>query len=295
MAVTGDTQLTATKQELISEIAQRALFEQSRLLGTIRDVSQFAVKGAESISFPNYSTLFTVENRASAVAGTTQDSVFGKDQMALDVRAHIQWLIDSNDEIESTLDVQAEYIRQAAAAHAGAPVNSVDANIIAEMETAGITTTTAGAVSQDVVLEMRQILLQNKANPSELYMAVSPAQEAELLKIDPFISADKYGSAIIPQGVLGSLYGVKVVVSSLLGADQYFMYERMGCAIGFQRQPQFDEVRSPEYGPGAMLQVLAQKYGVEALQKGVPGAFQADGSTPILATESAFIVKDNNP
>lgn len=286
----GNTELVATKQELIAEIAQRALIEQSRLLSTVRDVSQFAVKGASTISFPNYTTLFSVENRASATAGANQQSTFGKDQLDLDVRAHIQWLIDSDDELESTLDVQAEYIRQASQAHAA----EIDSRMITEMEAAAITTTTAGALTQDVVLEMRQILLQNKANPSQLFVAVSPAQEANLLKIDPFVGADKYGSAVIPQGVLGTIYGVNVVVSSLLGADQYFMYEREGLAVGFQRQPQFDEDKRPEFGPGAMLQVLAAKYGIKALQVGVAGAFQADGSTPLAGTESALIVKDAN-
>ena len=140
---------------------------------------------------------------------------------------------------------------------------------------------------------MQQVLLQNKANPNSLYLTVSPKQHANLLKINPFVSAEQYGRPIIEQGVLGSLYGVKVKMSTLLGPDQYFMYDMEGCAIGFQRQPAFDEAPTPEYGAGAKRQVLTQKFGVKALQIGVPGAFLADGTTPIT-TQSAFIVKDNN-
>lgn len=289
MAVTGDTQLGPTKQEVISEIAQRALISESRLLATVRDVSMFAGKGMDQISFPKNSTLFSVENRASAAAATIADVDFSKDTLPLDQRAIIAWLVDSDDEIESTLDVQRELVERAAREHAA----DVDRKIKAELELAAFETTTAGAVpTQDIVLEMREKLLKNKANPNDLWFAVNPVGEAALLKLDPFVSADKYGSAIIPGGVLGTLYGVKVVMTPELDDDEYYMYESSGCAVGFQRRPQFDSDKRPEYGVGAELQVLAQKYGVKALQIDVPGATNAAGAA--LVSESALIIKDNN-
>ena len=285
----GNTELSATKQELITEIAQRALISESIYMPTFRDLSSRAVKGASQVSFPKNNNLFTVENRASATAGTNQALAFGKDTMDLDVRAHIQWVVDTDDEIESTLDVQRELIDRAAREHA----RDFDARAIVAMEADAITTTTAGDVDQDIVLEMRRILLKNKANPRDLYLSVAPAQEANLLKIDPFVSAEKYGSAIIPQGVLGTLYGVKVIVTPELGDQQYFMHEREGFGYALQRAPAFDEAPRPEFGVNAKLQVLAQKYGQKTLQVGVPGAFLADGTTAIT-TQSALIVKDNN-
>ena len=290
MAVTGDTQLGPTKAELISEVAQRALISQSILAGTVRDVSQFARKGYNQISFPKGSTAFTVENRASAAPGTVQDVDFLKDTLDLDFRAHIEWIIDSNDEIESSLDVMRTYIERAAARHGA----YVDQQLVTEMEASAITTTTAGALNQSVVLEMRQILLRNKANPRSLFLAVAPENEAELLAVDPFVSAEKYGRGIIADGVLGTLYGVQVVMTPELAANQYFMYESEGVALGFQRRPQFDEEKAISYGTGAMRQVLDQKFGVQSLFLGAPGAFQADGTTPVGAAESGLIVKDNN-
>lgn len=290
MAITGNTQLGPTKMELIAEIAQRALISQSVMLSTIRDVSMFASKGNSQISFPKNSTMFSVENRASAAAATIQDVDFLKDTMSLDQRAIIAWLVDSDDEIESRLDVQRELIERASREHAA----DIDRKIFAGLEAAAITTTTAGDLDQDLVLEMRRILLKNKAMPNSIYLAVSPFQESKLLKIDPFVSAEKYGSAIIPQGVLGTLYGVKIVMSPELADGKFYMYESEGLAIGFQRSPQFDEAPRPEYGPGSKLQVLGQKYGVKALQVAVPGAFKADGVTALGAAESALIIKDNN-
>ena len=285
----GNTELSATKQEIITELAQRALISESALAGTFSDKSSRAVKGASQVSFPKYSSLFTVENRASATAGTNQQAAFAKDTMDLDVRAHIQWTIDTDDEIESTLDVQQEYIRMAAQEHA----RDFDARAIVKMEAAAIEATGVTTPNQAGVLEMRRILLQNKANRNALFLAVAPDEESVLLAIDPFVSADKYGSAVIPSGVLGTIYGVNVVVTPELSGGQFFMYESEAFAYALQRGPAFDEVKKPEYGVNAMLQVLAQKYGQKACQIGVPGAFLADGTTAIT-TQSAHIIKDAN-
>lgn len=286
----GNTELSPTKQEVITELAQRALYAASVTMPTIRDFSGRAVKGASSVSIPKKSSLFSVENRASATAGTNQAIDFGKDQMLMNVRAHLQWVIDTDDEIESTLDVQRELIEDASMAHG----QEFDTRVYAEFEAAAITTTTPGDINQDVVLEMRKVLGKNKARKNMLWLHLDDTQESLMLKIDPFVSADKYGQAIIPEGVLGSIYGVKVVVSQVLGSQQYFMNEQGGCGFALQRAPAFDEAPKPEFGVNAKLQVLAQKYGIEALQQGVPGAFQADGSTALGATESAHIIKDNN-
>ncbi len=287
----NDPELSATKMELITETAQRALISASALLATVRDVSAFAVKGNSQVSFPKNTNLFAVEKRASGASGSDQDITFGKDTMDLDQRAHIQWIVDPDDEIESRLAVQRELIERAAAEHG----RSVDADLKGVMETNAITTATAAAtIDQDVVLEMRRILLRNKAPMNQLFLAVSPEQEAALLKIEPFVSAEKYGRAIVPSGVLGTIYGVGVVVTPEIEADEYYMYASEGLAIGFQRGPQFDESPEVEFGAGARRQVLTQKYGVKGLQLGVPGGFQADGTTALGAAESAWIVKDAN-
>ena len=288
----GNTELQATKQEVIAEIAQRVLIDQSKWLGTVRDVSNRAVKGANSVSFPKYSAQFTVENRASAAEGTDQDVGFDKDTMLFDQRAHIQWVIDPDDLIESTLDVVRENITHATLSHA----RQFDVNMNGVAEAAGITTTTAGDISQDVVLEMQQILHQNKAQLENMYMQVSPKQYANLLKIDPFTRVDARGASdrALASGVLGDIYGVKIVMNTTLAPDQYFMYDMMGLAAGFQRQPQFDEQKEVTFGAGAMRQVLTQKYGLKAMQTEVPGGFLADGTSALPAGISAFIVKDNN-
>jgi len=281
MAVTGDAALAATKQATIAAIAQRLLVSEAILAPSIRDVSMFAKKGDKSITFPKHGS-FTVENRASGAAATIQNLQFAGDTMLLDKRATIAWLIDSHDELESQLNVREEYIKTAAKDHAV----YVDGQIITELEAvADAGTVTLGDITKDIFLEMRTKLLTRKAMRNELYFACGPDQEEILLGIPQFVEADKYGAAVIPNGVLGRLYGVNVLVTPEIGAQTYYMYERSACAIGFQKAPMFDTRKAPEYGTGSMLEVLDQKFGVQGLHIELQGA---------PAGKSALVVKDAN-
>jgi hypothetical protein len=114
---------------------------------------------------------------------------------------------------------------------------------------------------------------------------VGVAQEAALLKIDEFKRADIYGSAVIPSGVIGTIHGVPVVRSHLVGDDNFYLFDREGIAMGMQAGPSYSEQGANEYGSQAVRAVLDQIFGVKALQIGEKTA---------AATESALIVKHGN-
>lgn len=282
MSVFGDTELTATKQAVISERVQRHLISESVLANTISDLSVFARKGAVSVSFPKGGD-FTVENRASGVAATNQVFNYAKDTMSLSNRATISWIVDPMDEIESVVAVQQDLIGRATRGHA----KDVDVKIIAELETVGVATTTVSpSITDAVILEMRAAILRNKADRRRLRMAVAPEQESDILGITKFVSAQDYGGgAVVPSGALGMIYGMPVLITPEIAAGTYYMYEEAGCGIAFQRAPMLDSRKAPEYGAGAQLFTLDQKYGVKGLQLGEQG---------VLATESALVIKDNN-
>lgn len=280
MSVTGNTELTAVKQQAIAALVQKELISASVLASNVYDVSAFARPGNETVSFPKAGS-FTVEDRASAAQATLQSLTFGKDTMSLNFMATVAWLIDPQDLLETPVDVPSQYMARAARAHGV----YVDQKIIAGLEAAGVATATAGDITDAVILEMRQALLQRKANPRALRLAISPAQEAKLLGINKFTLAQDYGRVVIPEGILSMVYGIPILVTPELGAQQYFMYDIEGIALGFQRGPMMDQRPAPEYGAGASLQILDQKFGVKALQIGMQG---------VGVAESALIVKDAN-
>jgi len=279
-AITGTTELVATKQDLVSQLVQKELREAVTLLPTISDFSAMAVPGAKQLNIPKLDA-FTVIDRVSAAAGDATVLTSSTDDLALDKNAFVSWIIDSFDEIQSNINAQLEFARRAASAQG----RYVDAQIVTEMETVGEATTTAGTISRDIVLEMRETLLTRNANKDQLFLAVPPAQEAALLKIAEFSSSDVYGAAVIPSGFIGRVFGVNLVLNNQLGATQYFMYDKDGIAIAFQQRPNMASESDIKYGSKAMRFVLDQIFGLKGMQLGVNG---------VGGTESALVVKDNN-
>jgi nucleoid DNA-binding protein len=260
MSVTGNTQLGPTKQDLIAAAVQKELKFNAVLSSYVTDVSQFAVKGAKSISFPKLGS-FTVQNRASATAGNIQTLVSATDKLDLDVNAYVSWLIDASDEVQSTLAAKMEFAARAAAAHG----RYVDENIILEVKDKFGFTATEVAL-RDKVLEVRAWLKRNEAVLENTVMVVSPEMEAELLQIAEFSQAQIFGQAVIPTGVIGRLYGMPVVTHSGFAADEAFIWERSAIALGFQAAPNYASQPAIEYGTQSVLEAMDQLFGVQGLQ-----------------------------
>jgi hypothetical protein len=204
--ITGNTQVGATKQDVVAAMVQRELKVQAKLLSTVTDVSGFAVKGVKQISFPKTGSM-TVENRASGVSGNAQTLTYANDTLLLDQRAYISWIIDSMDEYQSNVNLQAEFIKRAGTAHA----RNMDSLILTQLDTYSGYQQAAG-IDKTKVLNARKWLLKNQANLADCTLVVNPDDEALLLDIAEFVRADAYGSSNIGSGVIGKIYGVNVMV-----------------------------------------------------------------------------------
>lgn len=276
----GNVELASTKMDLIASIVQKELAFQAKLIPTVTDYSFLVGKGAKSLSLP-LATSFTATDRASAVCGDATALTFSAEQMLLNHCAYVSWIVDSCDEIQSTVNVQAELAKRAASAHG----RKVDTEIIAELELVGQATTTAGNISKEIVLEMREVLCKRFADMNMLTLLVGCDSEKILLGLADFVRPDAYGSAIVPSGVLGKIYGANVVVHPGLAAGQFFMYEQGAAAIAFQQAPKLANQKEICYGSGAERWVMDALYGIKGL-----GIAQAGAGAGI----SALAVKDNN-
>jgi phage tail tube protein FII len=282
----GNTEVGATKQDIIAAAVQAELKERSFLTNWVLDVSNFAGKGMKSISFPKL-TSFTVEERASATAGTIQNLTASVDKLDLDKRAYISWLIDSNDAIQATIDYQVEAALYASREHS----RFVDDKLIEEalvVASLSVNGASPADIGRDEILGMRRYLMENNANMQDVVLVIPPSQEEALLKVNEFSRADIYGQAIIPSGVIGRVYGIPVLIhnSSELDEQQALMFEKSGLAIGFQRMPSFDEQKEIAFGTGAMRQALDQLFGVKGLQLGV-----STSKHTVASGKSALVAK----
>jgi hypothetical protein len=275
--ITGNTQVGPTKQEVIAAIVQKELKFAAKLAGYVTDVSQFAQKGMNQVSFPKL-TSFTVQKRATGVAGDIQALTATKDTLALDQRAYVSWLVDANDAIQSTLDWDLESARRAAAAHG----RQVDLDLIVALQAAAGLDVGAAPITRDFILNGRAFIKKNDGDLNQVVLVVSPEQEKEMHKISEFSQAQIYGNAVIPSGVIGSVYGMPVITHNGLADGEALMFEKSGCALAFQKAPAMDEQKAIAYGTGSKLVVLDQLYGIRALQLGEKG---------LLGTQSPLIVK----
>lgn len=277
--VTGNAEIAPTKAEIVSTMVQKELSFKATLLSRVLDVSMFAVKGAKTISFPKFTNQFAVQKRASANPGTKQKLQFDLDTLALSEDAYIQWLIDSSDAIQSSVDVQQAYISRVAGAHG----RGIDLDIIAALiASAGLDLGADTVITEDHILSMRKYLLDSFCETSNMTLLVSTTQEKAMLKIPNFVLASSYGGAgAIASGVIGKVYGVEVMVHGGLAAGDAIMFDKEAVAVGFQKGAKYAEQPDIDYGTDALKCAVDQLYGIKALQTGLNGA--ATDKSPLIA------------
>jgi len=276
MGVGGNTELGATKSDIISTLVLKELaVNAGKILAHVTDVSPFAIKGAKSISFPKFGS-FTVEERASATQGTIQSLAASTEKMDLNIPAYVSWLYDSNDLYQSSVEGQQLFIERATKAHARYVEQKLIAAILASAGfDTGLTT-----ITRDAVLDMIEFVEKNDGNLENCVLAISPTQRKEMLKIQEFTRADIYGSSNVPMGTIGYVYGVPVITSNSLTASQAALWDKDAVTIGFQKGAAFGEQDKLEYGVGSKLAAIDMLYGVKTLFIGDKG---------VAPTKSALI------
>ena len=256
--ITGNTQLTAVKAAAISELVLRELKPAAKLLPTVTDVSNFAGPGLKSISFPKFGS-FTVEERASGVAGNAQTAAASVDTLDLNKNAYISWIIDNMDLYQTVPEVKAEYLKRAGSAHG----RYVDDAILTSLDT-NTGYNQAGAITKAKILAARKWLVKNQADPSKLTLVVHAGDEAVLLDIADFVQASMYGTSNIPNGVIGKIYGMNVIIHSKPTLAKSYIYSPEAVLIGFQKGAAYDEQKKIEYGTGAYLAAVDQLFGIKS-------------------------------
>lgn len=278
-AYMGDTELGTTKATLISSLVQRELAFNAMLASTVTDVSNFAVKGVKTINFPKL-TSFSVSDRVEGVLGETTALTASVDSLNLDFNAYVSWAVDAFTAKQTTIDSQMEAIKLAAAAQG----RYVDTQIITKLAAIAASFINVGAdvdVTYANLLNMRKAILKADGILANSCIIASPAQEAVIMSLAEFKSADAYGgNAIVPNGVVGKILGMPVYVHNGLADKQLFMYEKSSLAIGFQKQAEYGEESFLALGVGAKKCAVDQFFGLAGMQLALKGA--AAGKSPLV-------------
>ena len=277
--------LPNSKNVLITGLVQRELKAQSKLLPFVTDFSGWAGPGAKSVSIPRL-TSFTAQSRTFGVGVDAKALTDAVDTIALTKNKIVRWLEDHRDNYQSTIDFRMEASKRAATAHSRAVDEDIVTALLAGAFDNENATSSSAVIGKDDILSMRGKLLKENAELSRMVLVISVDNEAAMLAIADFVRADAYGNSNIPTGMIGTVFGVKVVVSnnSSLGAKQAIMFDSEALGIAFQQDVQISEQTENAYGALSKSVAIDQVYGLNILQDGVGSA---------SATESPLIVKLN--
>jgi hypothetical protein len=281
--IIGATQTADTKQSLIDSMVQKELKGTAVLAQYFTDVSRFAVKGMKSISFPALGS-FTAAERSSGSTLDAQAISDSVDTLQLNVPAYLKWIIDSNDEVQSTLNWELECIARAASAHG----RLFESKMLAVVTAEAAQTAARAAISKAQIKEMRLYLKKNMADLKRTRLFVSPEDYDVLLGIDEFVKADINGETrALADGVVGRVYGIPVVELDLLASEEYFMAEEGAICYGFQKAPAIGEQPNIDTGVGSVKKAMDALYGMKGLQIGNGPSVQASKSPLMIKNKDA--------
>lgn len=215
-ALIGVTETSASALANVASMAQSFLIQNSVLLPTCTNYSQLAVPGASSIKLPR-SGGFTVGDKAENTPVDAQIITYAADTITFSHRT-VQFLIEKLAQKQSTVDVVSDAVMKATKALA----LDIDEKIIAELNLASASTpdhqivfadTSTDVLAKGDILSARRLLINQNINPRECFLMVGSEKEAEMLAIEGFVDASKYGSNTpVMLGEIGMVYGMRCIV-----------------------------------------------------------------------------------
>jgi N4-gp56 family major capsid protein len=274
MAEIGVTEIVS--QDLVSAIVQETLKEQAQFLPTV--MSYPVGPGQKSVAIPRRDQ-FSAADKTENTALSLQEMTFASDVINLNKHKGIATSIEDIADLQSQPSVLAEVIKEMSSEIA----LQVDKDIITELKAVSSSApdhlldyadTVGDAVALADFAEARRLMrIQNLHFKDDNYYAViNPDQEKNILAIDNFISAEKYGSReALLMGEVGKIFGWKILVSNLVSATECLMYHKSHVGFAMQQAAKFESDRnllklSDEYA-------LSTIYGVETLDSGKRGVF----------------------
>lgn len=265
-AITSAANTAATEMEMISRIVQTELLENTVVMPTVMDYSSMVEPGIKSLEIPRFeadqnagSGRFggpEAQNADGVTEAALKTATLTTDKIDLDQWVNLSYRIPDRVRDQSRVPLEAELARKAGREMA----IYMDQQIINTLDASTTTLAFNDTTNEDLELvditAARRILNRNNVPQDDRYLLVSPEKEEDMLNIENFIHADKYGAReALLNGEIGRVYGFRVIVSNLLSQEQVFAYHREAVGFAVQKQVQFETDR-----PSVTLQVTDYGY-----------------------------------
>jgi N4-gp56 family major capsid protein len=247
----------ATEREIILSIVQDELLDAAMLRPTVREFP--ANKGDKSVEIPKFTASFdgpAAINTDGATAGDFQDIAFGTDVITLTEHVALPYRITDRAALQSAVSVQAE-----AARSAGQQMGIyMDDQILARLREAsaagpdhrvgldgraGQSEVGDNKITLEGITEARKLLNKQNLQQSAKWLVISTDQEKELLDLDQFRNADKYGAReALLNGEIGRIYGFRVMVHNRVAQYESFAYTSDAVGIAVQQEIELETDRA---------------------------------------------------
>lgn len=273
----GKTEVDAVSMELVlGAMVQQQLIQEAVLLGTVNNYP--APFGVDKLKIPRAGG-FTVGDKTENTAVDAQVITYATDDLTLDKHKVIQVLTEKFALVQSEVNAIQDIAERAGKAMA----LQIDTDIITALVATSASAPDhriafAGAsIAQVDILEARRLLKVQNVAVQQCYLGIHPTEEKAILSIADFVRADGYGNANgLQAGILGSLYGTKVIVHTGFTAGNSVMWHPSHVAVGIQEQIVYDTDK--DLANLAIRHSWDMIYGVKTLDSGKRGVLLGSAS-----------------
>lgn len=238
----GVTETVAVAHAQIADDIQMYLQERSVLMDKV--MVRSVVKGDKSIAIGRAGG-FTVGTKTENTALATQLITYSADTLTLDQHKAILVRLEKIANLQARPDIVADIIMRMGLDMA----YNIDTYLVTKLILASASTpdhriayANSASLGKADILSARTLLRVQNIQLNECFIGVSPASESNLLAIDDFVHADKYGSSDgLVKGEIGRLYGAKVICSNAFADAATVVWHPTAVAFALQQAPDFDE------------------------------------------------------
>lgn len=288
MTVGKAADIANVRESLVAEAVQRELQATALPLQLFTDYSSLAAPGAFEIKVPRASSFTAADlDLSTPTAASPQNLLFAEDTIALDRIKIVNYLIPGYIQLEAKPSYEMSAARRAASAHGRAISVDVIDELWGGADAANDVDFDAAAATSEIqekILEMIEV-----ADNAEMLddgrrtLMIRPAQRRQMLQVPDFVRADQRGTVDSPlvNGQLGTIYNVRVVVTTFAGAasgtsdgsgefadGKMMLVHPESLGYAFHSRPTVESEVDVDYGPGSRKYSWGQKYGLSELQEG---------------------------
>ncbi len=261
----GVTETSATGAALVAAMVQAQLIASAQIMFAVQDESARAPKGAKSVAFPKTGALTPVA-KVENVATYSQALTYAVDTLTLDQHMHTLVRLEDKADAQSVVNIEADIIERAGKGMA-AQIDSFLYGLLRDGASASAPDHilnhygSSAAITRTKILEARKLMDNQNVPASDRYMLVCPKQESQILDIDQFVSAEKYGDrTALLNGEIGQLFGFRILKSTICEDDVTLYWHKSACAFARQVEPKWETFRN--------LDLLAWVYSLSSLYGG---------------------------